>query len=67
MNPVTVVIGGVGALLIYSAIKGKDPRSIIADALGGNKSAKAKAAASAAADTPDTPDTPLTPVQRTGN
>lgn len=34
MNPTTVVIGGVGALLIYSAIKDVDPRDVIAGALG---------------------------------
>ena len=77
MNPVTVVIGGVGALLIYCAVKDKDPREVIASALGKDTGSKRKPRDVSADimpdDTPvnDTTDTPANfadmMLNRTGN
>ena len=76
MNPVTVVIGGVGVLLIYCAVKDKDPRDVIANALGSDRKARNVSRTIMPDDTPvnDTTDTPanvadmmLNGVNRTGN
>ena len=37
LNPLGVVLFAVGALLIYSAIKDKDPRAVVREALGQGK------------------------------
>lgn len=37
MNLTAVVAFGVGAILVYAAIKNKDPRDVVREALGQNK------------------------------
>jgi uncharacterized membrane protein len=61
MNTTTVVLAGVGAILIYSAIKNKSPIELVKTALGTQQGKSAKTVS----DIPNNiaPVSPVTPIQ----
>lgn len=59
LNLVNVVVFGIGAILVYAAVKDVDPRDLVKQGLGGPAPAKTTAANSALATAPATPAPPI--------
>jgi hypothetical protein len=59
VNITGVIAFGVGAVLIYCAVKDKDPRAVVKEALGGKKAPTVSAI--------PPPNVPATPGDRTKN